>query len=175
VKHGWAEGVRTRWHRRHCVGEVLMRQSPRHAQPRRFQAKLNVSSDYFRCMESNRRRSGPEGSAGCLQGMSGRLEGVTVGAASCRGFASRRAVCTLPILGPGSDTRKSLEVSSYSLSDSGISLQIRPKASEKTRRRQNLPRNRIGNELPFLANPTLQLRRDLRKQYSAQFSPSIGT
>src|SRR6202158_2496804 len=94
--------------------------------------------------------------------MSGKLGSVVVGAASCRGFASRRAVCTLPILGAGPDTRKSLEVSSYRLSDSGISLQIRTKASEKTRRRQNLPRNRIGNELPFLANPTLELRHDLR-------------
>jgi len=26
---------------------------------------------------------------------------------------------------------------------------------------QNLPRNRIGNEVPFLANPTLELRHDL--------------
>jgi hypothetical protein len=105
--------------------------------------------------------------------MGGRLGSVAVGAASCRGFASRRAACTLPILAAGADTRKSLEASSYRPSDSGISLQIRPKASEKTRRMQNLPRNRIGNELPFLANPTLELRHDLRLQYSAQFSPSI--
>lgn len=124
-------------------------------------------------MESNRRRFCPEGSAGWAQRMSGRLGNVAVGAASCRGFASRRAVCTLPILGPGPDTRKSLEVSSYSLSDSGISLQIRPKASEKTRRMQNLPRNRIANEVPFLANPTLELRPDLPLPYSGQFSPSI--
>src|SRR6266481_3969815 len=107
--------------------------------------------------------------------MSGRLGSVAVGAASCRGFASRRAVCTFPILGAGPDTRKSLEVSSYRLSDSGISLQIRPKASDKTRRIQNLPRNRIGNDVPFLANPTLELRHDLRLAYAAQFSPSIRT
>src|SRR6266849_4639096 len=86
----------------------------------------------------------------------GSVASAAVGAASCRGFASRRAVCALPILGAGRDTRKSLEVSSYRLSDSGISLQIRPKASEKTRRMQNLPRNRIGDEAPFLANPTLR-------------------
>src|SRR6267143_2361815 len=85
--------------------------------------------------------------------MGERLGSVAVGAASCRGFASRRAACTLPIFARP-DTRKSLEVSSYRLSDSGISLQIRPKASEKTRRMQNLPRNPIGSELPFLANPT---------------------
>ena len=94
--------------------------------------------------------------------MGRRLGSVAAGAASCRGSASRRAVCTLAILGAGRDTRKSFEVSSYRLSDSGISLQIRPKASEKTRRMQNLPRNRIGNELPFLANPTLELSHDLR-------------
>src|SRR6266403_6161068 len=96
----------------------------------------------------------------------GSVASAAVGAASCRRFASRRAVCTLPILGAGPDTRKSLEVSSYSPSDSGISLQIRPKVSEKTRRMQNLPRDRIGNELPFLANPTLELRHDLRLLYS---------
>src|SRR6267142_5035037 len=107
--------------------------------------------------------------------MSGRLGSVAVGGASFRGSASRRAVCTLPILGAGLDTRKSLEVSSYRPSDSGISLQIRPKASEKTRRRQNLPRNRIGDVVPFLANPTLELRHDLPLPYSAQFSPSIRT
>src|SRR6267142_5159740 len=55
--------------------------------------------------------------------MSGRLGSVAVGGASFRGSASRRAVCTLPILGAGLDTRKSLEVSSYRPSDSGISLQ----------------------------------------------------
>jgi hypothetical protein len=38
---------------------------------------------------------------------------------------------------------------------------------------QNLRRNRIGNQVPFLANPTLELRHDLRLLYSAQFSPSI--
>src|SRR4029077_5717867 len=91
----------------------------------------------------------------------GSVTSAAVGAASCRRFASRRAVCTLPILGAGWDTRKSLEVSSYRLSDSGISLQIRPKASERTRRMQNLLKNRIGNELPFPANPTLELRHDL--------------
>src|SRR6266446_3205156 len=85
----------------------------------------------------------------------GSVASAAVGAASCRGFASRRAACTLPILAAAADTRKSLEVSSYRLSDSGISLQIRPKASEMTRRMQNLPSNRIGNE-PFLANPTLR-------------------
>src|SRR6266436_2010491 len=104
----------------------------------------------------------------------GSVASAAVGAASCRRFASRRAVCTLPILGAGPDTRKSLEVSSHRLSDSGISLQTRPKASEKTRRMQNLP-NRIGNEVPFLANPILELRHKLPSQYSAQFSPSIGT
>src|SRR6266478_3501377 len=95
----------------------------------------------------------------------GSVASVAVGAASCRGFASRRAACTLPILGARPDARKSLEVSSYRLSDSGISLQIRPKASEKTRRMQNLPRNRIGNQVPSLANPTLELRHD--------FAPNI--
>jgi len=85
---------------------------------------------------------------------------AAVGAASRRRFGSRRAVCTLPILGPGPDTRKSLEVSSYRLNDSGISLQNRPRTSEKTSSMQNLP-NRIGNEVPFLANPTLKLRHDL--------------
>src|SRR5467141_314700 len=104
--------------------------------------------------------------------MGERLGSVAVGAASCRGFASRRAPCPHPNFARP-DTRKSLEVSSYRLSDSGISLQIRPKASEKTRRMQNLPRNRIGNQVPFLANPTLELRHDLRLLYSAQFSPSI--
>src|SRR5258708_5346318 len=106
--------------------------------------------------------------------MSGRPGSVAVGGASFRGSASRRAVCTLPILGAGLDTRKSLEVSSYRPSDSGISLQTRPKASEKTRRMQNLP-NRIGSEGPFLTNPILKLRHKLLSQYSAQFSPSIGT
>jgi len=96
----------------------------------------------------------------------GRLGSVAVGAASRPGFTSRGAACTLAILGAGPDARKSLEVSSYRLSDSGISLQMRPKASEKTRRMQNLPSNRIGNE-PFLANPTLKLRHDLALQYSA--------
>ena len=90
------------------------------------------------------------------------MASAAVGAASRRSFASRRAVCTLPILGAALDTRKSLEVSSYKLSDSGISLQIKPKASVETRRMQNLRRNRIRNELPFLANPTLELRHDLR-------------
>src|SRR5467141_2911509 len=106
--------------------------------------------------------------------MSGKLGSVAVGAASCRGFASRRAACTLPILGAGPDTKKSLEVSSYRLSDSGISLQIRPKASEETRRIENLL-NRIGNKVPFLASPTLELSHYLPLQYSAQFSPSMGT
>src|SRR6267142_5159741 len=55
----------------------------------------------------------------------------------------------------------------------GFRYKIRPKASEKTRRRQNLPRNRIGDVVPFLANPTLELRHDLPLPYSAQFSPSI--
>src|SRR5467141_2129075 len=105
--------------------------------------------------------------------MGERLGSVAVGAASCRGFASRRAACTLP-LGAGPDTRKSLEVSSYRLSDSGISLQIRPKASEETRRIENLL-NRIGNKVPFLASPTLELSHYLPLQYSAQFSPSMGT
>src|SRR6266481_8208447 len=101
-----------------------------------------------------------------MSGRVGSVASVAVGAASCRAFASRRAACTLPIMAAGADTRKSLEVSSYRLSDSGISLQMRPKASEKTRRMQNLPSNRIGNE-PFLANPTLKLRHDLALQYSA--------
>src|ERR1700732_4773570 len=96
----------------------------------------------------------------------GSVANAAVGAASCRRFASRRAGCTLPILGAGADKRKTLEVSSYSPSDSGISLQIRPKVSEKTRRMQNLRRNRIGNELPFLANPILELRHYFRLLYS---------
>ena len=33
---------------------------------------------------------------------------------------------------------------------------------------QNLPRNRIGNQIPFLANPTLKLSHSLRLLYSAQ-------
>jgi len=97
---------------------------------------------------------------------------AAVGAASRRRFASRRAVCTLPIWGAEPDTRKSLEVSSFRLSDSGISLQNRPKASEKTKRMQNLP-NRMGNEVPFLA--TSKLGPDFRLKYSAMFSPSIET
>jgi hypothetical protein len=100
--------------------------------------------------------------------MGGRLGSVAVGVASCRGFGFRRAVRTLSSLSAGLDTRKSLEVSSCRLSDSGISLQIRPKANEKTRRMQNLPRNRIGNQIPFLANPTLKLSHGLRLLYSAQ-------
>ena len=33
---------------------------------------------------------------------------------------------------------------------------------------QNLTRNRNGNQVPFLANPILELRHDLRLLYSAQ-------
>src|SRR6266481_3966941 len=46
VKHGWAEGVRTRWHRRHCVGEVLMHSPQGMQSPDLFRrTALNVRSD----------------------------------------------------------------------------------------------------------------------------------
>jgi|ERR1700674_710200 hypothetical protein len=119
-------------------------------------------------MESNRRRSSPEGSADWGQEMTRWLGNAATGVAPCPGFASWRAVCALSVLNAGVDVTISLEVSSDRLSDSGTSLQIRPKVNKKTKSRQNLPGNRISllttkrstrSRGPQLARPSEQLPR----------------
>src|ERR1700741_2977165 len=100
-------------------------------------------------MESSRRRSSPEGSAGSLKQMTEMLGKVTFGDVLRRGLAISRTVCTFSMFCTGVEVTKSFVVSSSRVSNSANVLENKPKVAAKTKRSPNLHRNRIGNEVPF--------------------------
>src|SRR5215472_8465890 len=95
-------------------------------------------------MDSNRSSSGPEGTTGSAEGVIARVR-IAKSATALPGREAK-TWCTIvaaPSLGPQGDAVKSLEASSQRLSISGISLQTRPKARQKTNNRENFLRERI--------------------------------
>src|SRR5579863_3223771 len=89
-------------------------------------------------MDSNRNSSGPEVTAGWAEGTSARARSAKSPTEQpWRAAKIWCAIATTASLGPEGDPTKSLEVSSRRLSVSGISLQTRERAREKSNRIEN--------------------------------------
>src|SRR6516165_10757129 len=95
-------------------------------------------------MDSNRSSSGPEGTTGSAEGVIAIVR-IAKSATELPGREAKTwcTIVTAPSLGPQGDATKSLEASSQRLSISGISLQTRPKARQKSNKKENSLRERI--------------------------------
>jgi len=95
-------------------------------------------------MDSNCSSSGPEGTTGSAEGVIARVR-IAKSATELPGREAKTwcTIVTAPSLGPQGDATKSLEVSSQRLSVSGNSLQTRPRARQKSNKKENSLRERI--------------------------------
>src|SRR3974377_83469 len=100
-------------------------------------------------MDSNRSSSGPEGTTVSVEGVTS-IVPIAKSATELPGREAKTGctIVTAPSLGPQGDATKSLEASSQRLSISGISMQTRPKARQKSNQNEHPLRERITVNYP---------------------------
>ena len=99
-------------------------------------------------MDSNRSSSGPEGTTGSAEIIARLRNATSATELPQREIKTWCVIATASSLLPESDPTKSLEASSQRFNVSGISLQTRPKATQRSKRIQNFLTDRISAKVP---------------------------